>query len=274
MLDIQSHPPQQRSRGRGFASFGQVRGMMRLIDLHQAGSAKVMLPRSAGPVPEVVFLNTSGGLTGGDNIAFGLDLGPGCRAVATTQTAERAYASTGPTAALTFRANVGAGSRLDWMPQETLLYQQSHLTRRTEIDLAADASCLLAEMVVLGRAAMGERVTVARLTDQRIIRRAGRPVWADGLHLTPATLTNPSPALLNGARAFAVICLVAQGAEDAVAPLRAVLGANGAVSGWDGRCVVRLTAGDGWPMKQLMARVVRILTGRPLPRVWASGGIQ
>jgi urease accessory protein len=273
MLDASIQPPHQRSRGRGFAQFADARGAARLVDLHQSGSAKVMLPRLVGAVPEVVFLNTSGGLTGGDDISFALDLGPGCRALATTQTAERAYASTGVTAGLRFSASVGAGGRLDWVPQETLLYQRSHLTRSTQIDLAADASCLVAEMVVLGRPAMGEVVTEARLTDHRMIRRAGRPVWADSLHITPATLAHGSPALLNGARAFAVVCLVAQGAEDAVGPLRAAVPEAG-VSGWDGRCVVRLSAHDGWPLKQQLARILHILTGRPLPRVWASGGIR
>ncbi|MEI6097319.1 MAG: urease accessory protein UreD [Alphaproteobacteria bacterium] len=274
MLDASFHPPYQRSRGRGFASFGLRQGAARLVDLHQSGSARVMLPRRTGTVPEVVFLNTSGGLTGGDDISFALDLGPCCRALATTQTAERAYASTGATARLTFDAHVAAASRLDWLPQETLLYQHSHLTRRTTIHLAPDAQCLLAEMTVLGRPAMGERVTNTRLTDSRMITRAGRPVWAETLHLTPEVLANPSPALLNGARAFAVICLAAPGAQDAVAPLRAALDpAMGAVSGWDGKCVIRLAAGDGWPLKQQLARLLHILTGRPLPRVWASGGI-
>ncbi len=233
-----------------------------------------MLPRQNGAVPEVVFLNTSGGLTGGDDISFAIDLGPGCRALATTQTAERAYASTGSTARMTIHGTVAAGGRLDWLPQETLLYQHSHLTRRTTIDLAEGAGCLLAEMIVLGRPAMGERVADTRLTDSRLITRRGRPVWAETLHLDPAVLASPSPALLNGARAFAVICLIAQGAEDAVTALRAALDpAMGAVSGWDGKCVIRLAATDGWPLKQQLARLLHILTGRPLPRVWASGGI-
>lgn len=273
MLDAPYHPPQQRSRGRGYASFGQRGGVVRLVDLHQAGSARVMFPRVHGAVPEVVFLNTSGGLTGDDDIAFRLELGTGCRALATTQTAERAYASTGATARMAVLASVGDGGRLDWLPQETLLYQHSHLTRRTEIDLDGDAACVLAEVVVLGRAAMGEVVTDARLTDHRMIRRMGRPVWAETLHLTPDVLTSGSPALLNGATCFAVACLVAQGAEDAVAPLRAALDpAMGAVSGWDGKCVVRLAARDSWPLKQHLARLLQIMTGRPLPRVWVSGG--
>lgn len=273
-LDTIFHPPHQRSRGRGFASFALRNGAARLVDLHQSGSAKVMLPRTAGPEPEVVFLNTSGGLTGGDDITFALDLGPGCRATATTQTAERAYATTGTTARMTVTATVAAGGRLDWVPQETLLYQHSHLTRTTTIDLAGDAECLLAEVVILGRPAMGERVTDTRLTDTRLITRQGRPVWAETLHLTPQVLGNPSPALLNGARAFAVVCLIATGAADAVPALRAALDpAMGAVSGWNGKCVIRLAAGDGWPLKQQLARLLHILTGRSLPRVWASGGI-
>ena len=69
-----------------------------------------------------------------------------------------------------------------------------------------------------------------------------------------------------------MVCLIAQGAEDAVGPVRAVL-ERGAASGWEGRCVVRMTAPDGWTLKRELARVLHILSGRPLPRVWASGGV-
>ncbi len=267
MLDAQELVAMQRSRGAAHGAFAQRRGATRLIDLHQSGSAKLMLPRPAGPIPEAVFLNTSGGLTGGDRLSYALDVGPGCRLLATTQTAERAYAACDGTAEVRVTATVGTGARLDWLPQETLLYQSSHLTRHTEIDLAADASCLLAETVILGRPAMGEVVRSAHLTDHRMIRRKGRPVWAETLALTPAVLTSTSPALLGHARAFVVVCLVAQGAEDAVAPVRAALD-FGAVSGWDGKCVVRLAATDGWTLKQQLARVLHILSGRALPRVW------
>ena len=153
------------------------------------------------------------------------------------------------------------------------MYQASNLIRRTNINLAADGQYLLAETVILGRHAMGEVVTNATLMDHRLIRRAGRPVWAESLHLTSETLSSDDPALLNRARAFAVVCLVAQGAEDAVAPLREAL-PDLAVSGWDGKCIARLTAADGWPLKQHLAQVLHFLTGRPLPPVWASGAPQ
>ncbi len=270
MLDGSHLPILQRSRGHALASFACLRGAVRLVDLHQSGSAKVMLPRTAGPVPEAVFLNTSGGLTDGDTLSFGLHVGEGARVLATTQTSERAYAARRDPAEVSVTATVLAGGRLDWMPQETILYQSSNLSRRTEIDLGTGAECLLAETIILGRHAMGEVVTHAHLRDHRIIRRNGRPVWAETLHLTPDILTSPSPALLGDARALAVVCLVAQGAEDAVGPLRAAL-PHIAVSGWDGKCVVRLTARDGWSLKQTLAQILHILSGRPLPRVWQTG---
>ncbi|WP_040671872.1 urease accessory protein UreD [Rhodobacter ferrooxidans] len=271
MLDT-THPPRmQRSRGTAMVAFHHARGATRLADLAMAGSAKVMLPRVPGDVPEVVLLNTSGGLTGGDRLSFQLQIGAGCRVLATTQTAERGYAALGVPAQVLVRASIGAGARLDWLPQETLLYQDAHLERRTEIDLATGAECLLAESLVLGRQAMGETLRSATLQDRRMIRRDGRPVWADSFYLDGGVLADGSAALLNGARALAVVCLVAQGAEDAVGPVRAVLG-DGAVSGWDGRCIVRLCAPDGWPLRQQLAQVLRILTGRQLPRVWQGGG--
>ncbi|HEX9858209.1 MAG TPA: urease accessory protein UreD, partial [Paracoccaceae bacterium] len=89
--------PMQRSRGRATVGLRLQDGRTVLQELHQSGSAKALLPRVHQADPEVVFLNTAGGLTGGDRLEYGLRLGPGCRATATTQTAERAYANAGGT---------------------------------------------------------------------------------------------------------------------------------------------------------------------------------
>jgi urease accessory protein len=276
VFDLTAEPRMQRSHGRARVGFAMTGGAVRLTDLQQAGSGKAMLPRVAGAVPEVVFLNTSGGLTGGDRLDFTVEVGAGARVSATTQTAERAYASTGGMAEVRVRAQVAAGGRLDWLPQETILYEASRLSRRTEIDLSGEASCLIAEAVVLGRHAMGEEPKDATLHDRRVIRRDGRPIWAESLLLDAQALRRQqSPALLGGARAMAVLALVARGAEDALAALRAVLnepGCTAAASGWDGRLVLRVLARDGWPLRRQMARAIRVLTGRPLPRVWQMQG--
>jgi urease accessory protein len=272
MFDQSAQATMQRSHGKAMVSFALRGDQIRLRDLAQSGSAKAMLPRVWGAVPEVVFLNTSGGLTGGDHLSYQMDIGAGARITATTQTAERAYASTGLPAEVVVRATVGQGGRLDWLPQETLIYEDSNLHRRSEIDLAEGASCLLAEVVILGRHAMGERPKRARLTDHRMIRRMGRPVWSESLQLNPQILSRATdPALLGDARAFAIIALVADGAQDHLARIRAVLdepACRAAASGWDGRLLIRIMAADGWPLRRQIARVLTALRDAPLPRVW------
>lgn len=269
-------PVMQRSQGRAFVAMAARRGQVRLVDLAQSGSAKAMFPRVAGAVPEVVFLNTSGGLTGGDRLAYQLEIGAGARVCATTQTAERAYASGGGVAEVRVQAQVGAAARLDWLPQETLIYEGANLSRLTEIDLAAGASCLLAETLVLGRQAMGEKPRAAHLRDERRVRREGRLVWAETLLLSPEVLQAQAAALLGEARAFAVVALIGPGAADLLGCVRAVLthaGCEAAASAWEDKCVVRIFARDGWPLRQQLAAVLSVLSGRALPRVWQAQGL-
>ncbi|TJZ93438.1 urease accessory protein UreD [Paracoccus gahaiensis] len=258
----------QRSHGRARVAFGP-RG---LIDLAQQGSAKAMLPRVTARLPEIVFLNTSGGLASDDRLAFGVDLRPGTRALATTQTAERAYRATGGPAEASVTLTVGAGGWLDWLPQETILYDGARLDRRTSVDLAPDAGCLLLEMLVLGRLAMGERPATLHLRDRRIVRRAGRVIHHDAFALDDATLPRLSgPALLDGARALATLALIAPDAPDRLNAVRAVLdepGVSGAASAPPGRLVIRLLAADNWPLRRQINRLLAVLRPDPLPRIW------
>jgi len=276
MLD--SGPISQLQRSRGSASVGFVcrQGRAQLATLQQSGSAKAMLPRVHGHVPEVVFLNTSGGLTGGDRLSYALDIPPGTEVTATTQTAERGYASPGPAAMVFVTAQVATGGRLNWLPQETLIYEDSHVSRETKVELYGDAACLMVETIVLGRHAMGEAPRNARLTDRRLISRNGRPIWAETLRLDATALTQTGqPAVLNGAKCFAIIALIAPDAPDLTERIRATLtvpGCQSAASGWDGKLLVRITAVDGWPLRQQVARTLRALT--PLPRVWQMPGVE
>ena len=222
--------PMQRSFGEAAVRLGLRAGRAHLQGLRQRGSAKAILPH-AGAVPEIVFLNTSGGLTGGDLLSYALTLEDGVRAIATTQTAERAYRAGRGRAQVEVTMEVGAGGWLDWLPQETILFDDAALSRRTRIVLAPGAGCLALEGAALDH-----------------------------------------PAVLGQARAFASLVLVAPGAADALAPLRAVLdepGVEGAASALDGRVMCRLRAGDGWPLRRQIARALAVLRrGAPLPRVW------
>lgn len=252
--------PHQRTRGTAEVTLAAGR----LQRLYTQGSAKAIVLQDRRP--EVVFLNTSGGLTGGDRLSFALTTDGDT--TATTQTAERAYRAGGGQARLDLDLTISRG-RLDWLPQETILFDRSALNRRTRIALGPEAECLLLEAVVLGRAAMGETVRDLTFHDRRDVWRAGRPVLVEPVTLTTEALQGP--ATLDGARAFASMALIARGAGDALGPVRAALGepgVRGAASAMDGKLTIRLMAADGWPLRRQIARLVAILRPGPLPRVW------
>jgi urease accessory protein len=255
-----------RAQGRIHAGFALRAGTTRLARLHQAGSGKAMLP--PGPGCELVLLNTSGGLTGGDRMEIEVAQEPGTRLMVTTQTAERAYRSVTGRARVLARYSLGAGAHLDLLPQETILFDQAALAREQEVALAGDATCLWIETLILGRAAMGEVVRRLDLSDRRRISRDGRPVFVENLRLDDAVLARDGAALLAGCRAFATLVLVAPDAADRLARAREALGQDGAASAFDGKLVARLMAGDGWPLRQTLLRLIKAVRPGPLPRVW------
>lgn len=275
MLDATSQHPPRHQRAIGRADVRLKAGPLGAAPdrLLQQGSAKAIL--AAGPRPEIVFLNTSGGLTGGDRMSIALELAPGITATATTQTAERAYASGGDTARVDVTMTVGEGAWLDWLPQETILFDGAALEREVTVDLAPGAGCLFLESVILGRHAMGETVEGLMFRDRRAVRRAGRPVWSEPLALDTRCLGRaPGPAILGGARAFATLVLIRPGAGDLLDPLRAVLDqpeVECGASAMEGRLVLRLLAWDGLPLKRQILRALAVLRPDvPLPRVWQS----
>jgi urease accessory protein len=232
--------------------FHQIGAVTRLDRLTQSGSAKAFCHITQSG-PEVVFLNTSGGMTGGDRLHYGLDLGAGCRVTATTQTAERAYRSAAGTAEVTVEHRLAAGAHLDWLPQETIFFNHSALRRTTQVRLDPGASCLLLEAGLLGRVAMGEQVVSLDLRDRREVSLSA------------------GVGVLQGARAFASLALVREGAEAVLATVRQLLdepGVTGGASAFDGRLMVRLLAVDGWPLRRQILRLLAVLRPGPLPRVW------
>ena len=227
-------PPARRASARAGARasresrFAAADGRTRLDRLYQSGSAKVRLPRvGTGEPLQAILINTAGGITGGDQLDYEVAVGDGAGAVVTTQAAERIYRRATGTAPIETTITVGAGGRLDWLPQETILFDRSSLTRRLAADVDETGSLLAVEAVVLGRAAMGEAVREASLNDVWRIRRGGRLVFADGIRLDgDARAIMAGRATGNGAAAFATVVLVAPDAAAAARP-----GAGGAVGG-------------------------------------------
>jgi len=131
-------------------------GTTRLADLAESGGYRLRFPTTHARHLEAVQINTGGGVAGGDVVRFAAEVSPGADVVWSTQAAERIYRSSGLTSRIEVSLAVGGAARLDWLPQETILFSGARLARRIAADVAPDASLLLAETVVFGRVASNE----------------------------------------------------------------------------------------------------------------------
>jgi urease accessory protein len=265
-----ARPALQRARGLGRIRVKADGGLTRLDRLFQDGCGKIRLPRDAEARGlEAVMINTAGGLTGGDRLSWRAEATEGAQLTLTTQACERAYRSIGSAAAVRVALGAAAGASLAWLPQETILFDGSALDRTLEADLAADATLLAVEAVLLGRLAMGERVRSAAFRDRWRVRRAGQLVFADDLRLggDVARAAGRAPALA-GAAAFASILLVAPNACDRLATVRLALGDHGGASAFDGKLFARVVAADGLALRRVLTPALEALYGARLPRVW------
>src|SRR5690606_744261 len=115
----------------------------------------------------------------------------------------------------------GRGARLDWLPQETILFEGARLRRRLDVDLAEGATFCAVEAVLLGREAMGESAHSAVLRDDWRIRRNGRLIHAEATRLVGDDPVNRGAlSLLAGAGAFATVLYIGEDAERRLEPIR------------------------------------------------------
>lgn len=271
-----SHMPkslarQPRAIGAAYVALRSDDGETRLADLRQSGSLRALFPRPFGAAFPVVLTNTSGGVTGGDDFAVRISLREGAAASVTTQAAERAYrAQPGETGAISNRLDVGAGARLHWLPQETILFEGSSLDRRLRADLAQGASAVIVEPLVFGRGAMGEELHAASFRDRIEIRREGRIVFLDQIRFDgdiAAELAHPATA--DGGCAMASLIFIDSEAAACLDRARALAGDGTGISMVaDDILVARLVAADGFALRQQLIPLIRLVTGDDLPRPW------
>jgi len=247
-------------------------GRTRRKRVHEDGSLRVRFPNVEGQTLEGVIVNTGGGMTGGDRFAIEVAVESGASLMMGTAAAEKIYRSHGPDAEMTVALDLGENAQLAWLPQETILFDRARLSRRIDVDLAAGATLLMAEAVVLGRAAMGEAMNSGFFADRWRVRREGRLVYGDTARLDGAIAEKlAEPAITAGGIAIATV-LIAPSDDNKLASLRA-LGENFVgevgISAWNGIAVARLCAKDGAALRHDLIAVLAAL-GAPVPRLWLS----
>jgi urease accessory protein len=262
-----------RATGRVALAVAAGSGRSRPARLHESGSLRVRFPHRDGPVLEAVIVNTAGGMTGGDGFDLDFDVAAGAELSVTTAAAEKIYRTLGPETVIGVNLTVGPGGALAWLPQETILFDRARLRRKINVELAPDASLLVAEACIFGRSAMGETVVSGCFFDCWRVRIGGALVYADSIRLDGGIAQSLAErAIAAGGAAIASVVKI-PGNEDHVAGVRALqrelIGEVGA-SAWNGVAVVRCVGGNGAALRSDLARVLGVLGSGPLPRLWLN----
>ncbi len=248
-------------------------GVTRRRHLHESGSLRVRFPSPESDGLSAVFVNTAGGVAGGDRFDIDIAAGEGSRLTLTTAAAEKIYRAQGPAARVNISLTAAAGSHLNWLPQETILFDRARVLRRIDIDLAEGASLLLCEIVVFGRAAMGERMLRGEFVDRWRMRRGGRLVFAETVRLDGDIGEKLArPAIAKGGVAIGT-ALIVPGEDALVERIRELsdqFGGEVGISCWNGFAMARFCAQDAARLRADMMAVLGRASGSALPRLWLN----
>ncbi len=155
-----------------------------------------------------VMLHTAGGVVGGDRLSFNIHLHPQAQALLTTAAAAKLYRSTGAEAQQTVCLTVDAGACLEWLPQETIVFNGANYRQETRIELAENALWMGWDMTRFGRSARGERFLEGTWRSHTEVWQQGRPLWIDRQWLPGGSSRIESPHGLGGCPVVGSFALV------------------------------------------------------------------
>ncbi|MEO0497699.1 MAG: urease accessory protein UreD [Pseudomonadota bacterium] len=280
-LTTEPHTPSatmQRAHGRVEVDVYARNGQTALQRLVQDGCAKARLPKLGNRTCEqVVLINSSGGITGGDRLAWTVRVGEGAHFTSTSQACEKVYAAKAQdmAARVTTCIEIGEGASLNWLPQETILFDGAKLHRTIDASMAANSRLLMVEPVAFGRRAMGEAMASGRFCDQWRIHRGGELVHAEGFEIggTSGAQLTPNFAMKDNA-AMATLALFAPDAEERLERLNQLLAASAdvmaAATAWNGKLIARMVSIDSYHLRRTLVPAIAQLTdGEGVPKVWA-----
>ncbi|MEM9224249.1 MAG: urease accessory protein UreD [Pseudomonadota bacterium] len=258
----------QRAVGRIRLGLGDRDGQPQLRTAFQDGCAKLRFPARSDGLDEAMVLNTAGGLADGDRFEVSVSLA--ChRLITSTQASERVYRSEGGTAKVVQQFSVSDGAHLIHMPQPTILYDRAALRRRSTISLTKDAGFTFCEGLVLGRAAMGERVTSLDLHDRTEVIVDGEPHFIDALRLDDEALLHlDREAMGSGALAIGLVIHRGERLGGQLDVARDAVGSLGGATIVGGCLVARLLAPSHRRLQDALLGVMGALSGVAPPRAW------
>ncbi len=242
-----------------------------LRNFRQSGSLKCLFPRSKDKSLEVVLLNCAGGVTGGDYFSLSVNCEAKTTLTLTTQAAERIYrAVPGETGCIETHLEVHEGARMNWLPQETILFEGCSLNRALTIDLHHNSKLLMVEPLVFGRLEMGEEIDHVSVIDGITINRSDQPIHIERIKLSSDVQSHlDRPGVAMGARALASIVYIAPDAEKQLNSTYQLFPQHaGASLIQSDVLIMRLIANDSNELRLKLVPIIKQINNGEIPKCW------
>jgi urease accessory protein len=225
-----------------------------------------------------IIVHPPAGIVGGDQLEIDVRAGAGAHALLTTPGAGKWYRSAGAWAQQHNQFAVHEAACLEWLPQETIMFNGALARLTTEVKLDAGARYIGWEVLCLGRGnAQGERFERGQCHSSIAVIRGGRPLWIERGAIEAGGLLMRSAAGLND-RTVCGTMIAAADNEDEIDlnACRALTAKTGdtAVTRLPGMLIARYLGDSSEAAKQyfvsLWATVRPVVAGRAavVPRIW------
>ena len=162
----------------GFARDGERTALVENRHLGPLRVQKALYPEGR-PVCQAILLHPPSGIAGGDHLKICATVGADAHAQLTTPGAGKWYRTSGAEASQDIELSVAEGATLEWLPQETIVFDGARARMHTRVSLAADSRFIGWDILCLGRTASGERFDTGRFELHYRIERAGAPLWIE-----------------------------------------------------------------------------------------------
>ncbi len=136
-----------------------------------------------GGVCHVYLLHPPGGVVAGDSLTITISAAKNSAALITTPAAGKFYRSSGPLAQQQVTLKVAEDAILEWLPQETIIYEGAKVASKLSVDLDVGARFIGWEVLALGRPAANEGFTVGEISLSWQIFQAGEIFYQEKLRL-------------------------------------------------------------------------------------------
>ena len=225
-----------------------------------------------------IIVHPPAGIVGGDSLEINARVGAQAHALLTTPGAAKWYRSAGAWAQQKNVFVVEKEACLEWLPQETIVFDGALARLHTEVSLDAGARYIGWEVLCLGRGS-GERFERGQCQSSVMVSRGGKPLWMERGGLAAGGLLMHSPAGLNGKTVCGTLTAVAENMDALdLNACRAVTAKKGgaAVTLLPGVMVARYLGDSSEAAKQYFValwQIVRtVVAGRAAiePRIWRT----